>query len=394
MESIILGEICDVLNGYAFKSEKYTTQGYRVIRITNVQKGVIVDDDPKYYSPEDMELLKKYELFENDILVSLTGNVGRVGIVGNSLLPAALNQRVACLRIKNKAVVDYKYLYYYLNTDQIENLCIVNSNGIAQKNLSTLFLNTISILMPSLEKQKKIVQVLDKAQSLINKRKAQIEKLDKFIQSVFLEMFGDPVENEREWVRVKLHEVAKVKIGPFGSLLHKEDYVKNGVPLVNPSHIINGKISIDDWMTVSNEKVKELEAYRMKSGNVVIGRRGEIGRCALVGHLEDGYLCGTGSMFVSLREELSPVYLVYLLSSPTIRAVLEHQAKGITMKNLNAGALESLGINLPPLDLQNKFAAIVEKTEQQKALMQQSLLQLEDNFNSLMQRAFKGELFN
>ena len=139
-EKIKLGEICNILNGYAFKSKEYVDEGIRIIRITNVQKGIIEDLDPRYYDISQMNKLKKYMLKENDLLISLTGNVGRVGLIPKEFLPAGLNQRVGCLRIKNMENISIRYLYQYLNSDKFEKECINHSNGIAQKNLSTEWL--------------------------------------------------------------------------------------------------------------------------------------------------------------------------------------------------------------------------------------------------------------
>ena len=99
MEKVRLGDICNILNGYAFKSSEYKESGIRVIRITNVQSGYIEDKEPKYYSFEKKTEIEKYMLKDNDILISLTGNVGRVGLLKREMLPAALNQRVACIKI-------------------------------------------------------------------------------------------------------------------------------------------------------------------------------------------------------------------------------------------------------------------------------------------------------
>ena len=146
-----LSEICNILNGYAFKSKEYVDNGIRVIRITNVQKGIIEDADPKYYDISQKDKLKNYMLEENDLLISLTGNVGRVGLMPKELLPAGLNQRVGCLRIKETKNISIEYLYQYLNSDNFENECINNSNGIAQKNLSTEWLKDYMITVPSIE---------------------------------------------------------------------------------------------------------------------------------------------------------------------------------------------------------------------------------------------------
>ena len=137
MNKVRLGDTCEILNGYAFKSENYVTEGIRVIRIANVQKGYIEDKEPQYYPINFEEDITKYFLYENDLLISLTGNVGRVALLPKEMLPAALNQRVACLRMKAKSVISKDYLFHYLNSDKFENDCITSSKGVAQKNMSS-----------------------------------------------------------------------------------------------------------------------------------------------------------------------------------------------------------------------------------------------------------------
>ncbi len=114
-----LGNVCSILNGFAFRSEKYVHEGIRIIRISNVQKGYIEDKVPAFY-PYNSEEAIKYELECGDILISLTGNVGRVAILTAEFLPATLNQRVACLRIKNESKLDKSFLFNYLHSDRFE----------------------------------------------------------------------------------------------------------------------------------------------------------------------------------------------------------------------------------------------------------------------------------
>lgn len=144
-----LGKVVDVLNGFAFKSSKYVKDGIRVIRIANVQKGKIVDEAPVFYPSFEEQELTRYMLHEDDILLSLTGNVGRVGLLPKEMLPAALNQRVACLRIKDDALL-FKFLYQFLNSDYFEQKCIESSRGIAQLNMSTEWLKEYHIPLPPL----------------------------------------------------------------------------------------------------------------------------------------------------------------------------------------------------------------------------------------------------
>ena len=131
MNKIKIGDVCDILNGFAFKSDNYVDSGIRIIRIANVQKGYVEDTTPAFY-PFDSNGLDKYMLEEGDLLMSLTGNVGRVAILEKEMLPAALNQRVACIRLKTDQI-SKRYLFHILNSDYFEQQCIQSSKGVAQK---------------------------------------------------------------------------------------------------------------------------------------------------------------------------------------------------------------------------------------------------------------------
>ena len=242
--------------------------------------------------------------------------------------------------------------------------------------------------IPYLEKneQQKIASILDKVSDLIALRKQQLSKLDELVKSRFVEMFGDPIENPKKWPLASISSFSTVKIGPFGSMLHAEDYIENGHPLINPSHIINNEIQPDVKLSLSDIKYKELSAYQLIKGDVIIGRRGEIGRCAVVD--EDGLFCGTGSMFVRIKEKCRPDYLQKIISFPTYRALLEDKSVGVTMKNLNAGMIADALIPLPPLTLQNEFALFVERIDKSKVDIKKSLEELILLKKSLMQEYF------
>lgn len=148
-----IDEACVVLSGFAFKSTRYVDDGIRIIRIANVQKGYIEDKTPCYYPETDQNAAANYALREDDLLVSLTGNVGRVGLMTKEMLPAALNQRVACLRPKSSNKLNTRYLFALLNLDEFEKAAIEASSGSAQKNLSIKWLKSHCIAIPPSEIQ-------------------------------------------------------------------------------------------------------------------------------------------------------------------------------------------------------------------------------------------------
>lgn len=187
--------------------------------------------------------------------------------------------------------------------------------------------------LDNIEKQLEIIDVLGRCKKVIEARKQELVELDSLTKARFVEMFGDPVSNPYGYDKVALSDLADIKIGPFGSLLHKEDYIDGGHPLLNPSHIVDGKVSPDDKLTISDEKYEELSAYQLKTGDVVMGRRGEMGRCAVVP--EDGFLCGTGSMLIRTKGEVTADYIQKIISFPSFKKTIEDMAVGQTMPNLN-----------------------------------------------------------
>jgi len=162
------------------------------------------------------------------------------------------------------------------------------------------------------------------------------------------------------WAVAKFGNVVTLKTGPFGSSLGKKDYVDGGIPVVNPMHIQDGRIVPKDSAQVSKQTVLRLSEFRLSKGDVVLGRRGEMGRCAVVDEVESGWLCGTGSLIVRPSTSLLPNYLQRFLSSPLIVAELIGASVGSTMVNLNQRILADLNVPVPPLAEQKRIADKLE----------------------------------
>ena len=236
MNKIKLGEICDILNGYAFKSEQYVDSGIRIIRIANVQKGFIEDNTPVFY-PINSSGLEKYMLEEHDLLISLTGNVGRVALLQREMLPAAINQRVACLRLNTDKIIS-SFLFHILNSDYFEEQCIQASNGVAQKNMSTEWLKNYEIPLYSLEEQLKITSVLDGVRRVIKAKHEEVDKLDDLIKARFVEMFGDVNTNEKNWAWKPLGELCTIVRG--GSPRPIEQFLGGDIPWIKIGDATDG----------------------------------------------------------------------------------------------------------------------------------------------------------
>ena len=382
-----LGDVCDILNGFAFKSEQYVDDGIRIIRIANVQKGYIEDSTPVFY-PFDSREAKKYSLEEGDILMSLTGNVGRVAKLSKEFLPAALNQRVACLRIKDGVTLDKAFLFNLLNSDYFEQQCIAASKGVAQKNMSTEWLKEYEIPMFPMEQQKVIASVLDKVTELISLRKEQLAKLDQLVKSRFIEMFGDPVTNERGWHVKPLLEIGSCK---NGMNFHYED---NGVE-INCLGVGDFKdhTTINDTSLLPTVSLNEMpsDEYLLKDDDIVFVRSN--GNKALVGRsvaVYPGLVPTTFSGFcIRFRKTDDTIVIPYLLRVLKAESIRQKMAgRGANIQNLNQQILGTLVIPVPPIKLQNQFAEFIKQVDKSKLAIQQSLNKLELLKKSLMQKYF------
>lgn len=245
------------------------------------------------------------------VLVTCIGTIGKVCLTGRE---CAFNQQINAIIPNDRVFPEYLAYCIYYNRPKLTELANAPVVPIINKRQFEDFSVNIE---ENVERQGSIVTILKEVDRLICYRRQQLQKLDKLVKARFVEMFGDPISNPNCFKKVSLSDLAEIKIGPFGSLLHKEDYIKDGHALVNPSHIIDGKIVTDQQLTVSDEKYAELSAYHLQIGDIVLGRRGEMGRCAVVS--DDGLLCGTGSLLIRPKGEVTADYIQKIISFPSLK---------------------------------------------------------------------------
>ena len=379
MFTIKVREVCEILNGFAFKSDNYVNSGIRIIRIANVQKGYIEDNTPVFY-PVNSTGVDKYILEEGDLLMSLTGNVGRVAILEKKFLPAALNQRVACLRLKNSYVLK-KYLFYIFNSNYFEQQCIQSSQGIAQKNLSTEWLKDYEIPVYNLNEQKKIVTVLDKVSQIISNRKQQIQQMDELVKARFVEMFG--TEN---YPLIRLGDIcSKITDGT-----HKTpNYLDDGVTFISAKNIINGELDFSDIKHISEEEYQEIQnRCQTEMYDILLSKSGSLGTPVIVKTDEKLGLFESLAVIKYDREQIIPEFLCEQLKSDRIQRQFKAGTKGVAIKHLHLGVIADTKIIVPTIDEQRQFAAFVAQTDKSKAAIQKSLDETQLLFDSLMQKYF------
>ncbi|MDI9258186.1 restriction endonuclease subunit S [Flavobacterium sedimenticola] len=400
MQKVKISEVCKITNGYAFKSDNYVTNdGARVIRITNVQKGKIVDNDPKLYPYSELSNLDNYKIDENDILMSLTGNVGRVGKFPKELLPAYINQRVCRIKPKSDNLSD-NYLYHFLNSDIFENDAIRNSAGAAQLNLSTNWVLDYEIPLPDLPTQQKIAAILDKADELRQYNQQLIEKYDALTQSLFLEMFGDPINNPKKWKVNKLKEIStKIHSGntPKGG---SEVYVDKGITFFRSQNVWKNKLVYEDIAFIDQLTHDKMLKSSLKHGDILMTKTGRIntensslGRAAMYLGEDDKANINGHVYLIRLKKDIINEFVLHILTTKEYRGYIRSVCVGgIDKRQLNKEHIEEFPILNPPIELQNQFAERIQVIETQKQKAQEALAKSEALFQGLLQQAFKGEL--
>lgn len=378
-----LGEICEIVSGSTPKTgiAEYWDGNLKWITPAEIDdESYIITDSARKLTELGVKKTGLSSFPSGTVILSSRAPIGKVAIAGCEMYCNQGFKNLICSdRINNR------YLYWFLkgSTAYLNSL----GRGATFKEISKKIVSDIEINVPEISQQLAAVDALERVSEIIRLRKNQLQKLDELIKARFIELFGDPISNPHGFEKVDLSELADIKIGPFGSLLHKEDYIEGGYALLNPSHIIDGKIAPDSKLTVSREKYEELSAYHLKAGDVVMGRRGEMGRCAVVPC--DGYLCGTGSLLIRTKGDVTADYIQKIISFPSFKKAIEDMAVGQTMPNLNVPIVSRFQIIKPPIEVQHSYYAFVEQTDKSKVAVQKALDEAQLLFDSLMQKYFQ-----
>ncbi len=349
--------------------------------------GTYISWEKYYESPEIM-------VSSGDIVFAQRGTLGKVAQIIDDIGEATINPSLVLL--KNIKLIA-RFLYYFLINETIQQTVDLISTATAVPMISQEQLGSFNLTLPPLEEQQAIADYLDRKtaviDSLIAKKERQIALLQEQRTAVIntavtkgLNPHAPRKDSGIPWLgQIPAHwETGKfqyvttlVQTGPFGSQLHFSDYVENKTPIINPSNIQDMQI-VPDWgRCVTQEALERLSRHRLNEGDIVFGRRGEMGRCALVTNVEDGWLCGTGSLKLSLEKSRAyPPYIMALLSTQGIREWLELESVGSTMANLNTEIISRMPIPLISLEEQQEIVTFIEDRQGKFDKLIQNNLQL------------------
>ena len=400
--------VAEILNGYAFKSSLYVDSGIRIIRIANVQDGYIHDESPAFYPNNYKKEIEQYLLNEGDLLISLTGNVGRVAILPASFLPAALNQRVACLRCTG--TVSKNFLFYYLLQQEFQDSCIRNSKGIAQLNMSTEWLKEQPLCIPPLGEQRRIVDRIERLFLKLDeaKEKAQyvLDSFETRKATILHKAFtGELTAKWRAENGVELDSWNQGCLNDFCEVNPKKAATKDLPDDLEVSFVPMTALS-DTLGEITDPQVRKLQEVRngftnFSEGDVVFAKITpcmENGKTAVVGPLVNNLGFGTTEFYVlRCSKMLFNRYLYHLVRSRTFRAEAKAVMTGaVGQQRVPKSFLEDYPLTIPSVPEQIEIVRILDslftKEQQAKEAAEAVLEKIDLLKKSILARAFRGEL--
>lgn len=305
-------------------------------------------------------------------------------------------QRTYIIESKNKMELDTKYLYYFMN-QYLEKLRNLSIGGVI-KYIKLQNLTDISIPLPGLDEQRMIVALLDKAQALIDKRKQAITKLDELVQAVFLDMFGDPISNERSWELRQFNKIIQDIESGWSPVCKTTQANRDEWGVLKLSAITSGSFKASENKAISESTIPK-PSLEVRVNDLLFVRKNTldlVGTCAYVFETPSKLMLPDTIFRFVLREDsnMNKLFLWQLFNYPKYKKQIQKLAGGTagSMPNISKSKLLNFEVIYPDPELQSKFSEIVHKIELQKRKQFHSLQQLESNFQALLQKAFKGEL--
>ena len=376
-----LSDVCEIIMGQAPAGDAYNDkeEGYPLVAGAG-------DFGPLYPSVKKHTTVASKLSRAGDIILGIRASIGSKVLSDKEY---CLGRGVAGLRASPR--LDNRYLWHWLEEVRMELLSKGRGATFLQVNRQDI--RELQIPLPPLAEQKRIAAILDAADALRTKRRESLAQLHALLQSTFLTLFGDPVTNPIGWRMAAMGTQLKV-IG--GYAFKSEDFQEDGLPVIRISNLNKDSIDLDGCARIPKAKVGKGEKFRIIAGDTLIAMSGATtGKLGLVpDDLQDEWYLNqrVGAFRISGNSQVHREYLRALLASPFYQRHVLNLAGGAAQPNISGAQLESAEIPLPPLPLQQKFAAIVESSERQKTTQRAHLAELDALFATLQHRAFRGEL--
>lgn len=382
-----LGEVCiQITDGSHNPPSGVEQSEYLMLSSKNIDDDFITLDSPRFLSHSDyIAENKRTTVSEGDLLMTIVGTIGRVAIVPEELKGICLQRSVAVIK-PEREVVNNRYLMYQLQN--MRPFLEKEARGVAQKGIYLKQVSQLDIKLPELEHQMQIVKVLDKASKLIFLRRQQLAKLDELVKARFVEMFGEPSSNPMGWPQTTVGaECYYIKDGPHKSLT--DVGMENGYPFISVRNIVNGYIDFSTAKYISEADYKDaIKKCCPEKGDILYSKGGTTGIAKLV-DIDIKFANWVHLAVLKFNHnEFNGSFFEKMLNCDYCYKQSQMLTKGIANRDLVLSAMAQIKIYKPPILLQNQFAAFVERVDQQKQTVQQSLEKLELMKKALMQEYF------
>ena len=383
-------------------SAAYVDEGVNFLRVENLTSEGYISHSKITHITEEMHenYLKRSILKANDLLISIAGSLGKSAIVRECDLPINTNQAIAFVRLFADKI-DVNYIRNTIESPLINSVLTKQTKVTSIPNLTLEIIKDCPIPLPPLSEQQRIVERIEELFVKLDEAKERLqEAADSFAvrkAAILHKAFTGELIGKQVTELVPLENLVDlIKIGPFGSSLHESDYIENGIPLVNPKHIVQQRIVPQSKISISDEKAEELSSYKLKENDIVLGRRGEMGRCAPISNREENWICGTGSMIIRLKKEYDAKLYSLILGSQATVTYLENSAVGSTLKNLNEKIVRKIPVPQFSSEEQHEIVRLIDdllaREHKAQQATEQALASIDLMKKSILARAFRGEL--
>ena len=393
-----LGDIIIQIRGVSYSPQDLydtlTENSIPLLRANNIQNGNIVLDDVVYVSKAKVS--EKQYLKSGDILICTSSGskelVGKAAFIENDMI---VTFGAFCKVIR--PVREYqKYIGYFFQSSYYKRKISELSAGANINNIRNEHIENLEIPLPKIEEQHRIAAILDKVTDLINKRRAQLDKLDLLVKSRFVEMFGEPIANPMQWSVKPLKELSSLITNGNTPKGGSRNYVDDGIIFLRSQNVWRNQIILDDVAHINEKTHKELQKSSLHNKDILITKTGRIntensslGRAALFLGKNDSANINGHVYLVRLKDTIVPEYVVTILTGEAYRKYIRKvSVGGIDKRQINIDQVENFPIILPPVDMQNDFAVFRNHIFKVKEVVQRSLCKLEIMKKLLVQQYF------
>jgi type I restriction enzyme, S subunit len=394
---VTVADVADMITSGATptvgRAELYSDpqHGLPFFRIQNIGVNHLLLSDLKYVTPEVHNGdLRRSRIRPGDVLMTITGRLGTATVVPSEISEGNINQHICLIRLK-KSIANPQYVAFHLNSEETHEEIMRKQHGATRIALNHRTVGSLRISLPPMDVQEKIASTLERCQVISGMRGEANDLTKEIVNSVFLKMFGNPSTNPKGWESALARDVCS-KITDGEHITPRR--TSTGVMLLSARNVKDGYIDLEE--EVDHIPKSEYERIRKRCnpeyGDVLLSCSGTVGRAAVVDIREPFTLVRSVALLKPRRDRVTPEYLQGFLQSESAQGEIRRRANQSSQANIFQRQIRSLNILVPPLDLQAGFSGFVASLKMTIERQKESARALDELFQSLMHKAFRGEL--